>query len=82
MSKRQTRADRTEILLGVAFFVSAGITYANTDAGSTLMVLYGALATAVGYTGGKHITSEGERPSGTIPDDAVPTGMYDVDDER
>jgi len=67
MSKRKSTQNRTEILLGAAFFVSAGIIYFNADAGGSLMVIYGALCGAVGYAGGKYQDGETARPSGTLP---------------
>lgn len=65
LSTRKSVQNRTEILLGTAFFVSAGITYLSPDTGSTLMVLYGALTAAVGYSGGQYMKGETTRPSGT-----------------
>ena len=83
MSKRKNTQERTEILLGVAFFVAAGLTAWQTDTGGTMMALYASLCGALGYSASKYHSSEGERPSGTIPDDTVSTGMYEtVEDER
>lgn len=77
LSTRKSVQNRTEILLGTAFFASAAITFFKPEAGSTLMVLYGALTAAVGYSGGQYMKGETARPSGSpakpSPLDHTPT---------
>jgi hypothetical protein len=74
MSKRKSTQNRTEALLGAAFFAATAATYLSPDAGGSIMGLYLGLCGALGYSGGKYHDSEGARPSGTRPAATVNIG--------
>ena len=63
MSKRKATQERGEIALTAVCLICVMVLYLKPETGSSLMVLFSALAAALGYTGGQYQKAETARPS-------------------
>ena len=66
-SKRKSTQERGEIALTAVCLVCIIVLYLKPETGSSLMVLYSAMAAGLGYTGAQYQKGETSRPSGAPP---------------
>lgn len=66
-SKRKSTQERGEIALTAVCLVCIIVLYLKPETGSSLMVLYSALAAGLGFTGSQYQKGETSRPSGAAP---------------
>jgi len=64
-SKRKSTQERTEALLGVGFVLVCAVAVYDASAAAAVAGAYSLLCAAIGYSGGKYISGETKRPSGT-----------------